>query len=198
MAQQSHYPSFDVMKERHEWDDHTQSIVMSRAKPNNVLHFLTPLEAGMIRRIGSLLVGDETPEALDFVLVHIDRTLHQFPGESQRKTVVPEAPKLLRAGLHALEQAAQALHSSSFMDLDAADQMQYLQDMSQSAAKPIGIWNGIPQAELFRKLLNLTVEAYCSHPKVWSDIGYAGPAYPRGYVRTQMGQLDPWEAQPEQ
>lgn len=198
MAQHSHYPSFDVMKERHEWDDHTQSIVMSRAKPNNVLHFLTPPEAGMIRRIGSLLVGDETPEALDFVLVHIDRTLHQSPGESQRKTGVTEAPKLLRAGLHALEQAAQASHSSSFMDLDAAAQKQYLQDMSQSAAKPIGIWNGIPQAELFRKLLNLTVEAYCSHPKVWSDIGYAGPAYPRGYVRTQMGQLDPWEAQPEQ
>ncbi|CAH8711494.1 gluconate 2-dehydrogenase subunit 3 family protein [Paenibacillus thiaminolyticus] len=198
MAQHSHYPSFDVMKERHEWDDHTQSIVMSRAKPNNVLHFLTPPEAGMIRRIGSLLVGDETPEALDFVLVHIDRTLHQSPGESQRKTGVTEAPKLLRAGLHALEQAAQALHSSSFMDLNAAEQKQYLQDMSQSAAKPIGIWNGIPQAELFRKLLNLTVEAYCSHPKVWSDIGYAGPAYPRGYVRTQMGQLDPWEAQPEQ
>ncbi|WCR28666.1 gluconate 2-dehydrogenase subunit 3 family protein [Paenibacillus thiaminolyticus] len=198
MAQHSHYPSFDVMKERHEWDDHTQSIVMSRAKPNNVLHFLTPPEAGLIRRIGSLLVGDETPEVLDFVLVHIDRTLHQSPGESQRKAGVPEAPKLLRAGLHALEQADQALHSSSFMDLDAADQKQYLQDMSQSAAKPIGIWNGIPQAELFRKLLNLTVEAYCSHPKVWSDIGYAGPAYPRGYVRTQMGQLDPWEAQPEQ
>ena len=198
MAQQSHYPSFDVMKERHEWDDHTQSIVMSRAKPNNVLHFLTPPEAGMIRRIGSLLVGDETPEALDFVLVHIDRTLHHFPGESQRKTGVPEAPKLLRAGLHALEQAAHALHSSSFTDLDAAAQKQYLQDISQSAAKPAGVWHGIPQAELFRKLLNLTVEAYCSHPKVWSDIGYAGPAYPRGYVRTQMGQLDPWEGQPEQ
>ncbi|KQX56587.1 hypothetical protein ASD40_04085 [Paenibacillus sp. Root444D2] len=33
---------------------------------------------------------------------------------------------------------------------------------------------------------------------VWSEIGYAGPAYPRGYVRTQLGQLDPWEAQPKQ
>ncbi|MDU5144894.1 MAG: gluconate 2-dehydrogenase subunit 3 family protein [Paenibacillus dendritiformis] len=198
MARHSHYPSFDVMKERHEWDDHTQTIVMSRVKPNNALHFFTPPEAGMIRRIASLLVDDETPEALDYVLVHIDRTMHRSPGESQRKAGVPEAPKLLRTGLLALEQAAQALHSASFADLDADIQRQYLQDMSQSAAKPKKAWTGIPQVELFRKLLNLTVEAYYSHPKVWSDIGYAGPAYPRGYVRTQMGQLDPWEAQPEQ
>lgn len=35
------------------------------------------------------------------------------------------------------------------------------------------------------------------HPRVWSEIGYAGPAYPRGYVRTQLGQLDPWEAKAE-
>ncbi len=43
----------------------------------------------------------------------------------------------------------------------------------------------------------MTAEAYYSHLVAWSEIGYGGPAYPRGYVRTQMGQLDPWEAQPE-
>lgn len=55
----------------------------------------------------------------------------------------------------------------------------------------------VPQHEFFQKLLTLTVEAYYSHPKVWSGLGYGGPAYPRGYVRTQLGQLDPWEAKPE-
>ncbi|WP_369127188.1 hypothetical protein [Paenibacillus antri] len=44
----------------------------------------------------------------------------------------------------------------------------------------------------------MTLEAYYSHPAVWSEIGYGGPAYPRGYVRTQLGQLDPWEAHTKQ
>ncbi|MCZ8513044.1 gluconate 2-dehydrogenase subunit 3 family protein [Paenibacillus filicis] len=198
MTNQSRYPSFNVMNEKDEWDDHTQTIVTSRLKPSKSLHFLTPNEADMVKQISSLFVNDRSPEVLDFVLGHIDQTMHQSPGESQRKEGVPQAQELIRAGLQAIEQGVQSQYSSSFADLDRAKQKQYLQHISESVAKPQEIWNGIPQEALFRKLLNLTVESYCSHPKVWSEIGYAGPAYPRGYVRTQLGQLDPWEAQPEQ
>ncbi|MFD0710928.1 gluconate 2-dehydrogenase subunit 3 family protein [Paenibacillus sp. GCM10027626] len=197
MEKQSHYPSFSVMDEQDEWDDHTQTIVTSRLKPKKNLQFLTGDEAAMIKRISSLFVNDQTPEVLDFVLAHIDKTLYQSPGESQRKAGVPAAAELIRSGLQAIEEGAEAQYASSFLSLDIAEQEQYLQQISNSTAEPQKIWGGIPQKELFKKLLSLTVESYCSHPKVWSEIGYAGPAYPRGYVRTQLGQLDPWEAQPE-
>jgi len=49
-------------------------------------------------------------------------------------------------------------------------------------------------ADFFKQLLHDTVSAYYSHPLVWSDIGYGGPAYPRGYVRVEKGLTDPWEA----
>ncbi|TDF99480.1 gluconate 2-dehydrogenase subunit 3 family protein [Paenibacillus piri] len=198
MAGQSHYPSFEVMNEQDEWDDHTQTIVTSRLKPNINLQFLTSKEAELVKRISSLFVNDQTPEVLDFVVGHIDQTLYQSPGESQRKADVPKAPELIRAGLQAIEQGVQEQYTSAFLELDMAEQKQYLQYISESIAKPQEVWDGIPQEALFKKLLNLTYESYCSHPKVWSEIGYAGPAYPRGYVRTQLGQLDPWEAQPEQ
>lgn len=198
MPKQSNYPAFDVMNEQDEWDDHTQTIVTSRLQSNNSFRYLTPLEAETLRRISSLLVDDQTAEVLDFVLDHMDQTLHQSPGESQRKAGVPEASELIRSGLKAIEQGTRTLYESSFKDLDAPRQKQYLQQISESIAEPPDVWNSIPQEALFKKLLNLTVESYCSHPKVWSEIGYAGPAYPRGYVRAQLGQLDPWEAQPEQ
>lgn len=186
------------MNEKDEWDDHTQTIVTSRTKKNDGYQFLTSAEAEIIRRISSLLVNDESPEVLHFVVSHIDQSLHQSPGESQRKAGVPEAPALVRAGLKAMEEGARAQYGSSYVNLDLTEQKHYLQDVSKSKAEPQRLWAAIPQKELFNKLQNLTVEAYCSHPKVWSEIGYAGPAYPRGYVRTQLGQLDPWEAQPEQ
>jgi hypothetical protein len=198
MPKQSLYPSFDVMHEKDEWDDHTQTIVTSRLESHEGFQFLTPIEAEMVSRISSLLVNDQTPEVLHFVVGHIDQSLHQSPGESQRKAGVPEAPVLVRVGLKAIEQGAQSRYGSSFMNLDIALQKQYLQHISESTAEPKEIWGPIPQEALFQKLRQLTIESYCSHPKVWSEIGYAGPAYPRGYVRTQLGQLDPWEAQPEQ
>ncbi|WP_240041001.1 gluconate 2-dehydrogenase subunit 3 family protein [Paenibacillus ginsengarvi] len=186
------------MNEKNEWDDHTQTIVTSRLKTNEGFQFFTSAEAEMVGRISSLLVNDETPDVLQFVVAHIDQTLHQSPGESQRKPGVPAASALVRTGLQAIEQGAQSVYGSSYMNLDIAEQKRYLQHISESIAEPQKVWTTVPQQELFKKIQNLTVEAYCSHPKIWSEIGYAGPAYPRGYVRTQLGQLDPWEAQPEQ
>ncbi|NOU88224.1 gluconate 2-dehydrogenase subunit 3 family protein [Paenibacillus sp. LMG 31460] len=198
MLTSSYYPSYDVMNELDEWDDHTQMIVTSRLKPIKSLHFLTGSEAEMVRRISSLLVNDQTPEVLDFIISHIDQTLHQSSGEGQRKAGVPEASELIRSGLQAIEQGVQLLYGSSFIALDIDRQKLYLEKISECNAEPLEVWNSIQQEPLFIKLLRLTVESYCSYPMVWSEIGYAGPAYPRGYVRTQLGQLDPWEAQPEQ
>ena len=36
--------------------------------------------------------------------------------------------------------------------------------------------------------------AYYAHPVAWNQIGFGGPASPRGYVRMQLNQSDPWEA----
>lgn len=198
MAKQSRYPSFHVMNGREEWDPHTRSIVTSRLEPQGGYRFFTLVEAEIMIRICSLLVNDSDREVLHYVVSHMDRTLYQSPGEGQRKAGVPEASVLVRSGLHAVELGAELQYGTSFLKLDTPVQQKYLQQISESAAGPRQVWEAVPQAEWFRKVLQGTIEAYCSHPKVWSEIGYAGPAYPRGYIRTQLGQLEPWEAQPEQ
>lgn len=197
MSVRSHYPSFNVMKEQDAWDDHTQSIVASRLEPKKELRFFTAEEAQLMRQISSLLVNDQNPEVLDYVVGHIDQALYQSPGEGQREAGVPEASILVRAGLQAIERGAQAQYGCSFTELELQRQKDFVQQLSRFNAEPKDVWGHIPQKPLFTKLMSMTVEPYSSHPAVWSDIGYAGPAYPRGYVRTQMGQLDPWEAQPE-
>jgi hypothetical protein len=37
------------------------------------------------------------------------------------------------------------------------------------------------------------IEVYYAHPWAWDEIGYGGPAYPRGYMRLENGQPEPWE-----
>jgi hypothetical protein len=36
--------------------------------------------------------------------------------------------------------------------------------------------------------------AYYAHPVAWNEIGFGGPASPRGYVRMGLDRRDPWEA----
>jgi hypothetical protein len=41
------------------------------------------------------------------------------------------------------------------------------------------------------------VVAYYAHPTAWNEIGFGGPASPRGYVRMGFDKRDPWEAAEE-
>ncbi|MCH5586051.1 gluconate 2-dehydrogenase subunit 3 family protein [Shimazuella sp. AN120528] len=196
MSKRSHYPSYDVMKAKDEWDDHTQQIVSKRLEPTASYSFLTKKEAAMLQQICGQLTGDERESLIFYILDHMDQTLHSSIGEGQRKVGAPKAKELLRSGLEALEQTSQEKYELSFVQLDKKAQQQLLTQLSKEQAFT-SKRSSIPQKELFKKLLTMTLEAYYSHPLVWSEIGYGGPAYPRGYVRTQLGQLDPWEAQPE-
>ena len=35
--------------------------------------------------------------------------------------------------------------------------------------------------------------AFYSHPWAWNEIGFGGPAYPRGYARLGVGMCEAWE-----
>ena len=57
------------------------------------------------------------------------------------------------------------------------------------------VWDGLPPQTLFRQVLaNEVVRIYHAHPDAWSEIGFGGPASPRGYVRLGPDQHDAWEA----
>jgi hypothetical protein len=185
MLKQSHYSEYNVMDAQDEWDDHTQSIVSSRLIREKPYTFLTMAEAEILRALCSFLVDDSRGDVLQYVLCHFDQTLSQTIGESERKAGVPKASVLLREGLRKLDQSSLTRYTNSFIQLEKTKQEKLLKELSESA----------DQQNFFKKLLNLTLEAYYSHPVIWSEIGYGGPAYPRGYIRTQLGQLDPWEAQ---
>ena len=47
----------------------------------------------------------------------------------------------------------------------------------------------------FNELLGKVVSVYYAHPSAWNEIGFGGPASPRGYVRLGFDQRDPWEAE---
>lgn len=198
MTIQRHYPSFNVMDEREAWDDHTRSIVDSRLDIlKNTYQFLTLDEAKLLELLSSLLMEEDRKDIILYTIQHMDDTLHASIGESQRKHGVPEAKILIRDGLQKLEECAQSVRSTSFSQLTASAQMKVLEQVSSGTALPDTVWATAHQKAFFQKILNFTIEAYCSHPTVWSEIGYAGPAYPRGYVRADIGHLDPWEAQPQ-
>ena len=55
-------------------------------------------------------------------------------------------------------------------------------------------WGGMPCQPFFehRVIADIT-HAYYAHPVSWNELGFGGPASPRGYVRMKLDTRDPWE-----
>lgn len=188
------YPGYDVLAEKGHWDDYTTEIVLKRLGPFPDHKFLREREAAMILAIAGHIVYDGRKEILDYVVHHLDNVLADPSGEGQRKAGTPDIKTLVRRGLSAMDRAAVKNYRAAFLEIGTQQQFEMLAGLQKGNAAPPGEWNGIPVKEFFKKLATEIVSAYYSHPVVWSEIGYGGPAYPRGYVRVEMGLTDPWEA----
>jgi hypothetical protein len=55
------------------------------------------------------------------------------------------------------------------------------------------LWKRMPVHRFWGMLMEDCVTAYYSHPWAWDEIGFGGPAYPRGYMRLENGLPEPWE-----
>ncbi|WP_166240796.1 gluconate 2-dehydrogenase subunit 3 family protein [Paenibacillus turpanensis] len=190
----THYPTYNVMDQQEHWDEHTRSIVRSRLIRERNYEFLTMPEAEQIRAIAVILTGDHRGPIIQYVISHVDEALGRFIGEADRKPGIPPAPEFIRDGLKLLDFAALRLFQGPFIQIGEDSQSVMLDELSREYAKPVDVWGRYPQKTFFKKLLRMTMDAYYSHPTVWSEIGYGGPAYPRGYIRTHPNHLDPWEA----
>lgn len=191
-----HYPDFNVMDEENHWDPHTRQIVRKRTDTQSFfpLQYLTGQEANTLFQLCAILLDDDRIPIISFVVHHFDSTLAAKLGESQRKTGVPKQSDLIRSGLDLLNKACAQIYGSTFDILKEESKKEVVGNLMQGNFTLQFKQITIPVKDFIQKISSETTAAYFSHPEIWSEIGYAGPAYPRGYVRTEFGLTDPWEA----
>ena len=128
------------------------------------------------------------------VAAMIDDKMLNNRTDGFRNHRLPRMQEAWRRGLHALDEESQARHEVRFHALAAAEQDALLALMQQGKLSGAA-WGDMPSELFFRdRLLRDCVAAYYAHPTSWNEIGFGGPASPRGYVRMGFNKRDPWEA----
>jgi hypothetical protein len=123
----------------------------------------------------------------------IDAKLFADSGDGYRDHRLPPLREAWRKGLAGIEADSRRRHNVGFAKLDDAEQDALLRAVQDGTVADD--WDGMPPNVFFAKrLLFDIVTQYYGHPTAWSEIGFGGPASPRGYVRTGFGRRDPWEA----
>jgi hypothetical protein len=190
------YPTYDVLDkwDSQSWNDQTREAIRRRLDEVPPRRFLSKHQWSLLEAIVARLMPQPDREEPVPIVPWIDDMLHNDHGPGYRYADMPPLREAWKKGLDAIAAEAHGRHGKSFEELSFKDQDELLIDVQHNRVES-RYWDDLPAGGFFiHHLLKETVGIYYSHPFAWSEIGYGGPASPRGYVRLGFDERDPWEA----
>jgi hypothetical protein len=182
---------FDVLDEVHRWDDVTAGVVLARLAPVTELSFFTQPENAAATTLCDLLLAQDSEPRVPVVAL-IDSRLALGETDGWHYDDLPEDGQAWRDTLRLLDADAAAVADARFSEVDRQQQagiVQHVQDLAADSAA----WHGVPATRVWSLWTRYATTAFYSHPWAWNEIGFAGPAYPRGYKNRGVGRREPWE-----
>ena len=194
--QPGYYPGYSTLSQQKYWDATTRKVVVDRATKTKPIRFFTPDEQRILLAVVDRVLpqDDRSPERRIPILPSIDERLHENRIEGFRYEDMPSDQEAYRIGTRAFEQMARTLHGKGFEQLDTRTQEELLKSIHD--AKPLAAedeWKKLNVERFWGLLVADVCSAYYAHPWAWDEIGFGGPAYPRGYMRLEDGEAEPWE-----
>lgn len=190
------YPGYDVLAKRHtpSWNEKTRRVIDQRLALPREPRFFTAEEWRTLEAVCARIIPQPKIRPPVPVAALIDNKLFEHKGDGYRDYRLPPVEEAWRRGLHALDAEGRELNGGAFHELGPAQQDSLLQ-AAQDGRLTGAAWQGMDSALFFAKRLQPDiVKAYYGHPTAWSEIGFGGPASPRGYVRMDFDRRDSWEA----
>jgi hypothetical protein len=192
------FPGYDVLAKRDtpSWNDQTRRVIDARLAIDPEAHaFFSDAEWLTVRAVCACIapqpVNRVRPAPLAAML---DQKLTADSRDGYRDTRLPPQRAAWQLGLRAIDAEARAQHGKAFHELEADAQNALLRAVQAGTVRH-SAWQDLPPDLFFAdRLLHDIVSAYYAHPVAWNEIGFGGPASPRGYVRLNYDRRDPWEA----
>jgi len=177
-------PSFDAL---------TRSVISRRLGAPPPRRFFSATEFAVLEAACARLLA--TPRGRPPIASAIDDDLHAGRGEGFRRPDTPPLGATWRTGLEGLDAEARRRHAGcGFAALDGSAQNALLHAVQVGDVDPSRFGALGPRRFFSEVLLKAVAAHYYSRPEAWNEIGFGGPASPRGYVRIGLDQRDPWEA----
>ena len=193
------YPGYDVLSKWRtpSFDDLTRTVLTRRLTEVPARRFFSDSEYALLQVIAERILPQPDRSEPVPIALWIDARLAEDAGEGFRYDGMPPQQAAWRLGLAGIDAEALRRFAAAFSDLGPEAQEEVLRSVQAGDVDP-ATWGGMDPCRFFRdELLIAVVGVYYAHPAAWSEIGFGGPASPRGYVRLGFDERDPWEAELE-
>jgi len=185
------YPDYDVMAEASHWDEATRAVVLARLEPPPPPAFFTPAQAAALDQFCDDITGQDADPRIP-VLRMVSERLGAGERDGYRYAGMPDDGETWRMLARGLDAAA---GPAGYAALPEHERLELVQRLSKGALDGPA-WRDVDPARAWTVVTRMILAAFYSHPWAWNEIGYGGPAYPRGFARLGVGQSEAWEAVP--
>ena len=182
------YPDYDVLANAEHWDEVTRGVVLDRAQTAPPMRFFDAPEQRTLRVFCDLVTAQDAEPRIP-VLEMVDAKLAAGELDGYRHHDMPEDPQTWRLVAAGLDEAAHG----SFADLEPDEASRLVARFAAGELRD-GVWERLPCEKAWGVVMRGVLSAFYSHPWAWNEIGYGGPAYPRGYMRLGEGQREPHQS----
>jgi hypothetical protein len=191
------YPDYDILEQADHWDPVTREMVLGRVNQIPEIRFFSAAEAAALSALCDLLTAQDAEPRIPLVS-YIDEKYASGELDGFQFDDMPDdgdAWRLVARGLD--EQAAERAAAASFAAADAEVQMAIVTDFADGDLHG-GAWEELNVTRAFGLVMRVVLACFYSHPWAWNEIGFGGPAYPRGYSRfgspdLQRAERETWE-----
>jgi hypothetical protein len=185
------YPDYNVLDQAGHWDEVTRRMVLERVDETPPIRFFTGAEVATLQVFCDLVMAQDREPKIP-VLNMVDAKLFAGELDGFRFADMPDDRETWRRVPVGLDAAARQHGRPSF--LDASEEVQRRVIDALANGKLHGeVWDQLPPAKAWKVVTRAILSAFYSHPWAWNEIGFGGPAYPRGYARFGVGQRESWE-----
>jgi Gluconate 2-dehydrogenase subunit 3 len=183
------FPGFDPAAQATHWDPVTAGVVLGRLGRPPDIRFFTPEQEAIATALCDQLLGQD-PARLVPVTAMIDARLAEAQTDGWRYADLPEDGQAWRDTLQFLDADARAKFGTGFAALSGPDQCAIIQAVQDLGP---GEWHELNAAHVWSLWTRYACTAFYAHPAAWTEVGFPGPAYPRGYKNIGVDRREPFE-----
>jgi hypothetical protein len=163
---------------------------MDRVENIPPIRFFNATEVPTLKAFCDVVTAQDAEPRIP-VLSYVDQKLESGVGDGYQYDDLPGDGEVWRMVARGLDDEA----GGSFAEASEEDRVQIVHLFSKAELYS-GVWSELNVNRAWSVVMRYVVQAFYSHPWAWNEIGFGGPAYPRGYGTfgsPHLGEREPWE-----
>lgn len=183
------FPGFDVLSQSDHWDSPTAAVVYDRLRAPEPPRFFTLAEEAVADALFDRLL-DLQPDDRVSITTAVDTRLAESRTDGWHYADMPTDGETWRRTLAGLDADARSRYHAAFADCTADRQHEVVAAVQRAGRNQ---WHGFVAERVWHLWLRYACTAFYAHPQAWNEIGFPGPAHPRGYAALGVGKRERFE-----